>query len=138
MKPAAAVDLLPSAESDQNGEFAATAPVATNDVSRHLIELLSNQQQALLELKNEQRQNFEALQNQMLMLKASVVEEQKTGFAEMKIEHRILINCTPCCIMQMWSLDNTCHINKICISLGRKNEFFLTYFRAKIGSCYER
>lgn len=86
-KPSAVVDLLPSGESDHNGLF---APVATSDGSEQLLQLLARQQKILMELKDEQQQKFAALQNQLVLLRTSVLEEQKVGFAEMKIEHRIL------------------------------------------------
>ena len=79
---AVSVDLLPT-------ETEATVSI-TGDMSQYLIHLLSDQQQTLLALRNEQQQNFEALQNQVLALKASMVEEQKTGFTEMRAEYSIL------------------------------------------------
>ena len=88
------VDLLPSGESDQNGVLETTVAVATNDGSQQLLQLLSSQQQTLMELKNEQQQNFEALKNQILISRATIIEEQKAGFAEMKNEYRILTRVT--------------------------------------------
>lgn len=84
-----AVDLLPSGGlPDQNGM---AVPAIEYRVSQDLIQLLSSQQQSLSELRNEHQRNFEALQSQILALKTSIIDEQKVGFAEMKVEHRILI-----------------------------------------------
>ena len=54
-----------------------------------LIQLVSDQQQLLRDIRSEQKSYFASLQDQLSVLKTSVSEEQKTGWNEFKIEQRI-------------------------------------------------
>lgn len=75
----AAVDLLPSVESDS---------LKATQIA-DLMKLVSDQHQMLSELRNEQQMNFSMLQEQITMLKTSVKEDQKSGLAEIRVEQRI-------------------------------------------------
>lgn len=82
---AAAVDLLPSVETE------ASKPSSEKDhLISHLVKLVSEQHQMLFDLKNEKQRQFLSLEEQMIRMRTSVLEEQKAVFTEMKMEQRIL------------------------------------------------
>ena len=61
-----------------------------NPVFSKLMKIVSDQHEMLCKLKNDQERSLLALQDQMAELKASVIEEQKAGLSEIRVDQRIL------------------------------------------------
>lgn len=86
---AAAVDLLPSLESDAAVKIP-TVITSDDSLISHLVKLVSDQHQMISELKSQQERNYLALHDQMLHIKTSISEDQKAVLTEMKMDQRIL------------------------------------------------
>lgn len=56
----------------------------------NLTKLVMDQHQMMCELKNVQEGNLVALQHQIAEVRASVLEEQRAGLSEMRVDQRIL------------------------------------------------
>lgn len=83
----AVVDLLPSVA--PNLELKAKHEAEKTALSE-LTKLIMDQQCTLQELKDVQERNFQALQDRISQVKASVLEEQRAGLSEMRADQRIL------------------------------------------------
>ena len=83
----AAVDLLPSMA--PNMEFKVERGVDTAALSE-LTKLIVDQQHMMQELKDVQERNFQVLQDRISEVKSSVLEEQRAGLSEIRVDQRIL------------------------------------------------
>ena len=91
-----AVDLLPSIERTQAPAAAAKPPDEKDLLISQLLRMVSEQQQVLNELRREQQRQFLSLEEQVLQVRASVVEQQRAALAEMRVEQRILRTYCAC------------------------------------------
>lgn len=83
---AATVDLLPSLEGGPSGITEQLASAGDKDqLIAHLFKLVSEQHQMVSDLRSEQQRRFSSLEEQLIVLKTSVLEEQKAGLTELRI-----------------------------------------------------
>lgn len=86
-------EVLPGEPVESSSTKVQSTPKDAADLNllSHLVQIVSDQQQLLQDMRREQESNYAALQEKLLDLKVSIAKEQRAALAELKIDQRILM-----------------------------------------------